>query len=583
MAKATKKRNKRKVLSAEEKKLKQDQTKHKKTVRSCLENVGFLEIKGLSDREFQFDGTVSDFDDVYFSKNVVVLVEYTLTSALSDHIKKKKILYDKIESKPAEFHDFLKSISSEYSSVLPGDYLPNQLRFRILYCCGSEMSASLKNEVPSACVLDGPLLHYFKLVTGSIYESAVHEFLEFLGVPPTEYGEAIIKPNTAVSEFFGSLLPHSHSNFDKGFRVVSFYIDPESLLERCFVLRRSTWDRAPNLYQRMVHKKKIGQIRQYLLSKKRVFLNNIIVSLPPDVRILKGGEEIKGDVDETQEIRIQLPERPNSVCLIDGQHRVYSYHSGGTNEDEIRKLRKHLNLLVTGIVFPDEYSETLRTQFEARLFLEINSTQTGAKSDLKQEIGVILKPFSIESISRRVLMQLGREGPLAGMLSSSIMFGSGIRTTTIVSYGLVPLLKLSGTDSVFSLLPPAQQAKLSSNPDAELVDQYVASAVKEVNTVLAAAKKVISKERWLVSADKKSFKVTPTLINGLIAYLRLAIGQKRALTFEAHSKALKEIMALDPMQYKSSQYNRLGRDIFAKAYPSIAKKIFATTSSSSAP
>lgn len=583
MAKVTKKKSKKKPLSPEEKKLQVTQKKHKRTVRLCLECIGFQEIKGMSDVEFEFEGTKSDFDDVYVKENVVVLVEYTLRSDLSEHIKKKKVLYDKVRANPLSFHTFLKSFSPRYDEMMPGEYLPHQLRFRILYCCGAEMSAALKKEVPSASVLDGPLLYYFKAVATSVYASALHEFLEFIEVPPEEYGEAIIKPNKSVSEFFGSLLPHSHSNFDKGFKVVSFYIDPESLLSRCFVLRRSAWERAPNLYQRMIHKKKIGLIRQYLLSKKRVFLNNIIVSLPSDVRIFGGGVEIQGDVEETQEVKIQLPVRPNSVGLIDGQHRVYSYYAGGKHEDEIRKLRKHLNLLVTGIIFPPGFSETSRTQFEARLFLEINSTQTGAKSDLKQEIGVILKPYSVESISRRVLGEVGRQGPMAGMLSSSVMFGQGIRTTTIVSYGLVPLLKLSGQDSIFSLLTPAQQSALAANPNDTIVEDYVSRAVQEVNLVLAAARKVLGKEKWVIGGKNNTFRVTPTLMNGLIAYLRLAISQKRKLTFDAHAKALKTLVNIDPMQYKSSQYSRLGRDIFTAAYPNAAKKLFATTSSSSAP
>ena len=46
-----------------------------------------------------YQGTKSDFDDVFIRENIIVVSECTvLTSDISGHLKKKKVLYDKINN-----------------------------------------------------------------------------------------------------------------------------------------------------------------------------------------------------------------------------------------------------------------------------------------------------------------------------------------------------------------------------------------------------------------------------------------------------------------------------------------------------
>ena len=94
--------------------------------------------------------------------------------------------------------------------------------------------------------------------------------------------------------------------------------------------------------------------------------------------------------------------------IIDGQHRIFAYHETVDDDPDIAQLRVQQNLLVTGIIFPEGVSALNREKFEARLFLEINSTQTSAKSSLKQAIGLLLDPFSSDFIASKVLAQLLR-------------------------------------------------------------------------------------------------------------------------------------------------------------------------------
>ncbi len=177
-------------------------------------------------------------------------------------------------------------------------------------------------------------------------------------------------PTSGSAAFYkGSLLPESYSNFSKGYKVISFYIDPKSLIEKSYVLRKYGWEDNQNLYQRMIKSAKIKKIREYLNKEGRVFINNIIITLPSTTKLLdQNMMTIEfNTVARTQPVEIQLPNEFNIIGLIDGQHRVFAYHEGGKYEDKIKQLREKQNLLVTGIVYPGTISEKDRTKFEAAI------------------------------------------------------------------------------------------------------------------------------------------------------------------------------------------------------------------------
>lgn len=145
---------------------------------------------------------------------------------------------------------------------------------------------------------------------------------------------------------------------------------------------------------------KIRSMRQYLSENRRVYLGNIIATLPSATKIndIKTANQLSSnDQLNVKPVSISLPDEYNVVGLIDGQHRVYSYHEGvDSYEAQIGRLRIKQNLLVTGIIYPSTASEEEKTLFEAKLFLEINSRQTKVKSALTQEIELIVNPFSVQ-------------------------------------------------------------------------------------------------------------------------------------------------------------------------------------------
>lgn len=342
-------------------------------------------------------------------------------------------------------------------------------------------------------------------------------------------------------------------------------MDPAALLQRAYVLRRQGWRDESGLYQRLIQRGKVAGIRKYLIDKKRVFINNIIVTLPSDTKLVDvhDNELDVSIIENTSPGRIQLSNKSNTIGIIDGQHRVFSYHEGGQFETEIAQLRDRQNLLVTGIVFPDDIGDQERVRFEATLFLEINSTQSTAKSDLKQEIELLLRPFSAESIAKKVIHLLNeRVGPLGGKFERHFYDKMKIKTTSVVSYGLRPLVKLSGNDSLFYAWENPHKANLSMESDDNLLSEYVDFCARQINTFFEAAQSLLPEHRWTSDKRQEGALLNTTFVNGLVGCFRRVIREYGLGEKADYQAGLKNIPFFEFDGYKSSQYNAMGKDLF---------------------
>lgn len=298
-------------------------------------------------------------------------------------------------------------------------------------------------------------------------------------------------------------MPEASSNFPKGYKIVSFYVDPEALLTRAYVLRTEGWRSEDDVYQRIISKKKIDSIRDYLLSQHRVFVNNIVVTLPDTTKVLdaKGNTISASKITTTSAAQISIPREFNSVGIVDGQHRVLSYHEGGRSESKIAVLRTKQNLLATGIVYPHGLSTSEKVKFKSRLFLEINSTQMGAKSDIKQAIGLILNPVSEISIAKRVVLEMNAHGPLEKRFERYSFEKDKIKTTSIVSYGVRNVIKFHGSDSLYTVWTNHNKSKIGKSYG--VVDLYVSYCAGQINVLLSALKDNLPAERWTTSKNSR--------------------------------------------------------------------------------
>jgi DGQHR domain-containing protein len=560
------KKPKKQPLSAAEKAAKKLKADHRAAIRGSFTKAGFRRVTGVSDREFTYDNQKSDLDDVFVFENVVVLAEYTCAQAsdVGAHLKNKKHIYDKILANPEDFLTFLAAKFPASAEQMTHGYHVQQMIVKIIYCSRNDFEENYKTNVQAPVYMDYPAVRYFAAVSDAVRKSSRFELLHFLGIDDAKVGvNGKIDVGRSSKDYSGSLLPEAHSHFDAGFKIVTFYADPEALLRTVYVLRKDGWRDSTNLYQRMISKRKVEAIRSYLKKQKRVFINNIIVTLPPEVQPLNEKLETvsSATLKQTAPVTIKLPDRPNSIGIIDGQHRVFAYHETVNDDSDIALLRVQQNLLVTGIIYPPGLSTIEREKFEARLFLEINSTQTNAKSQLKQALGLVLEPFATESIAARVLSQLGKTGPLQGVVERYFFDTDKLKTSSIVSFGLKPLVKTGGTDSLFSIWAHEARNDVADGRNDEALAEYVTFCVATINRLLIAIRKNLSSGRWTTNPKVAKRVLATTYVNSFLITLRLLIKEGKSLDATYLEQGLAGIDDFDFSKYHSSQYKRMAEEI----------------------
>jgi len=543
-----------------------EKRQHRKEIRSVFRNAGFKKIERVSDVEFSFKERPGDFDDVYIYENIIVLAEYTTADAayISDHLLKKKILFDHVLENKTEFIERFDELFTTFREARNDYYSIEEFEIRIVYCSKNFVSEEHKNQVPDIYYIDFSTLKYFYRITNAIKLSSRFELFDFFNLKLGQIGEGSAKASARPLAVEGTVLPEKNSYFDKGYKVVSFYIDPASLLKKAYVLRKDGWQEETGLYQRMIKPAKIREIRKYLTEKKRVFVNNIIITLPDTTKLLNDdGDTVNPTkLTDTSRVTIQIPDGFNTIGLIDGQHRVFAYHEGGENEDKISVLRNKQNLLTTGIIYPKDLNEIEKIKFESQLFLEINSNQTNADSELKQAITLLLKPFSPESIAKAVITRMNAVGPLANQFETHFFEKGKIKTTSIVSYALKPIVKLSGNDSLFALWANPSKEDLAEETRPDLLSEYVRFSVTEINTFLSAARSQIDPTKWTSDKTVKNRLLATTPINGLIICLRFLIENSETGDFEHYKNQFKGLDKFPFSSYKSSQYASMGRKLY---------------------
>lgn len=550
-----------------------------KGMRALFAQLGFKRVS-TDRKQIEFHGRVGELDDMFLYENIVVLAEYTVESN-SAHLLKKKPLYDYILDDSAGFVEYAIAQYPEFATYAEQmsvrGFEAEHYRIRIVYAPLEDASEQLVGVCPRLNFLYGSTTKYFQALAKTIEQSARNEFCKFLGLQFDEVGDIVYQGVSHSPVYEGYLLPETNSSYPKGYKVVSFYADPGNLISKSYVLRRDGWRDEDHLYQRILIGKKIRAMRRYLATESRVFVNNVIVTLPDGTTLndqLSKAKNLASDqLGKVKAVTIVIPAGFDTVGVVDGQHRIFCYHEG-TDKDEsfIKPLRARQNLLVTGIIYPHGTAESTRRTFEARLFLEINDNQARARSALKQDIEVIIRPASTTAIAKRVIQRLGKSGPYKDKLQTNYFDPpTKIKTSSIVSYGLKPLVKLDGTDSLFYAWSHPEKAKLKGGADsipAILLDQYVDFCVEKINEFMLQVKlKMVTQlGSWRLEDKPRSALLTTTAINGMIVCMRRLISAGYDLSESGHKKRLKDVANFPFASFKSSQWQRLGTQLFESHY-----------------
>jgi hypothetical protein len=78
-----------------------------------------------------------------------------------------------------------------------------------------------------------------------------------------------------------------------------------------------------------------------------------------------------------------------------------------------------------------------------------------------------------------------------------------LKTASIVSYGLKPLVKTNGADSTFSIWVHPDKDDVAHGENGKALEDYISFCTSSINVLLGAIRQNLPKERWTTDAKIK--------------------------------------------------------------------------------
>lgn len=543
----------------------------KRKIKATFTGVGFEHIP-TNGHEMKVGTRTVEVDAMFVYKNIWLLCEDTVqNNNKTDHILRKNEAAREIKSHIGEFIEELIKIFPEKKDILK-EYNKDRIKLYFLYTnsSGIEETEDIKTRFSNLTFMQLRTLNYFNSMMKCIKYSARNEIFRFLGLKSNQIG---IQKSTSEDSKITAPIVYSNemTGLANDIRVVSFMMSAQDLLDTCYVLRKDNWEESIWLYQRLIVKNKIRNIRKFLENSGEAFYNNIIVALPDKIKFEdKNGnyKSINNVSDLGENLKLILPKEINSICVIDGQHRIFAHYESGTDdqqEKKIKKLRKRLHLLVTGLVFPEDMPEEKKRRFQSRLFLEINSNTKKVPASVLLQIRRIQNPIADESIAQSVIEHLNRKGVFKDKFQLSTLGGGTIKTASIVRFALRYLVTAKpevGKKSLYEYWN-GDKKKFDKMED-KAVDNYTEYCSVVLEQYFSAIKEQLQ-EYW----NEESKLLSVISINGfIIAFTRqLSVNGVKDRAFYSNIFKNWEIdFSKDKFPYTSSQYRKFSTKILKEAF-----------------
>jgi DGQHR domain-containing protein len=564
----------KKKLSPEEKIKKREDAAFRRKIISVFKNIKFeyLNTEGIHRR---FGLKKGELDYVFLYENIILVCEDTTTTGkekIKEHLKNKKILTDEIRKDKSQLISWLKESYSDNFSKFD-DYSDARYQIFHLYFTKNrlDLSDDDKKLYGPLIVVEHSSLNYFHKIAQNIKYSARNEIFRFLHIHCKSVGtSASASAEDSIETTI--IYPNDNTGLKNGVRLVSFMMSAEKLLRNCYVLRKDNWEDSIQLYQRLIEKGRIQSIRKYLAIHKSTFFNNIIVGLPGNVTFKDkdGNPIVLDDIHEFENCKMVIPNEFNSICVIDGQHRIFAHYEGPDDFQEraIRPLRKKLHLLVTGLIFPRKMGSLDRRKYESQIFLDINSNAKAVPPDVLLHIKTLRDPFSSIGIARQVLEKLNKEQVFLNFFQLSLMEKSIIKIASIIKFALKYIVEIdnaSNKETFYNYWDVDKRAALAAKDDEEALKEYVTFVANHLAAYFSALRDAF-KSDW---QNNDSKILSTTSINGFIMALRRSL---RFHGLEKHEFYLECFKKLDinfskvDFNYTSSQYNKFSKQILKECF-----------------
>ncbi|MBD2753534.1 DGQHR domain-containing protein [Spirosoma validum] len=533
-------------------------------VNKIFQNMGFqyLHTDGIHET---FGGQKGELDNVFLYENIILMVEQTVSDD-NDHLKKKDYFFRKIISDFPNFIIWLKNrFGKEFNKF--DEYSDKQYKFFYIYIPDNVISQEKKENFSKITFIDKNSLEYFSNVSNAIKHTARFELFKFLKLNISDIGNPVSslpleKIETAV------IMPETASGFPDGVQVLTFIMSAKVLMECAYVLRKDSWDSSIGLYQRLLDKKKLENIRKFLSEHKRTFIDSIIVTLPFDTSFsalnLETKKEDQIDIFSAigfSNISMTIPYKINTIGIIDGQHRIYSHYEGTDSlEASINTLRKKRHLFVTGLLFDKtKFTEYSKRKLESEIFLQINNEQKTVNRQLLQYIKSLTDPYSSVGIANNVIKYLNQNKPFSGLFSDSALVKGGIKTPTILQFGLQSLVALDESEDNFTLYKFWILSGGDKVTDDGTLSEYVIYCGKKLSDYFCALKDKY-KHDWKPRNKNEGILSATTIVAFLRAYKISLESQNGPKDFEFYNNRFKNL-DVDFSKYVSSHWNSLALEI----------------------
>lgn len=569
-----KKKCTKKKLTAEQKAAQLKKRKvlaFRKKIRSSFTDAGFTYFSTL-DKHFPIGTRTVELDYLFLYENIIVICEdNTKQKKDIDHIRNKNESFAEIRNNKTAFLNWLSNTFPEKATMVK-QYRPERYFLYYIYISQTELEITEdeKNRYSNLLFWDPETLSYFNRMAQCIQHSARYEIFRYLGLKNDEIGFSGSEGGKTTIKA-PIIYPQEATGLRNGVRVVSFMMSAEKLLRTSYVLRKDSWEESMFLYQRLIEKDKVKSIRAFLAQKGEAFYNNIIVAPPDNVTFEDdaGTPILVENIGDFQHCKLVLPDEMNSICIIDGQHRIFAHYEAPATEKyelQIAPLRRQLHLLVTGLIFPTEMKEPERKQIQSQIFLDINDNTKKVAPNVLTHIEMVKDPFSDIGLARRVIERLNKKRVFLNRFELSALDESKIKVASIIKFALRYLVTVTPAEGKTSLYAYWQGNKEAfQQKDEASLNDYIEFCANSIDLYFSAIRDAF-KSSWNDPASKMLSVIS---INGFIIAFNRQLNKYGVSDYPFYSSCLRKLsidFSKNGFPYTSSQYRKFSGRILAEAF-----------------
>jgi len=285
--------------------------------------------------------------------------------------------------------------------------------------------------------------------------------------------------------------------------MYSTLVPVSSILEYITVFRIGQKRYSVKGFQRMLKDKRLKKIADEYLNENETFPNNIIIALDPEIY------ETESNFYNSNTKKIRLYKEFNSLLIIDGQHRFFSFIKAGKIENEI---------LVNLIHFPGGINAIKKLY---GMFYEINDKQEGIDPSLSFVLNAMIRPDSEYAFWFKVFQRLNRKGFFKNKVSfkeRELRYRDEEGIVSVIRYG--GLLTLNDNKSFRGLKVEGLKKLYSSRNK----NNQIIFATKLFNNYFSLIEEVLREQ-----GKSRDDYLTPREIGALIRIIRHFLIRKQSV------------------------------------------------------